>query len=122
MADVSDWLRESGADLDRARAALRRDDEAYALVHAHQPVEKALKAMQVDALDTYERGHNLVQLGQPFEIPARFERTLEDLTPTYTAARYPDMPDPAIDDPARLVDEADGFLTWVRTEWHTGDI
>lgn len=118
MADFDAWLREAKADLDRAQAALNRNDESYALVHAHQSVEKAPKGMQVEAWNTYDRGHNLVELSRDLRVPSRFDRICEDLTPTYTAARYPDMPDPDIDDPSRLVEKTDEFLTWVQTEWH----
>jgi HEPN domain-containing protein len=112
MASFAGWIREAQKDLDRARAALDRDDKEYALYHAHQVVEKSLKGVQAGSLGAIDRTHNLVQLQKSVGCPSRFDRLCEDLTPAYTATRYPDMPDLDVADPESLVERSGELLNW----------
>lgn len=86
--ETREWLRKAKSDLDDARFNIQGNRSQLGAFMLQQAVEKALKALQIEKRETFERTHDLVKLASSMEIPQKFQRTLEELNPIYTGFRY----------------------------------
>ncbi len=90
--EARDWYDGAIVDLEEAFDALKRGRYNWALFAAHQAVEKALKAaIMVLKRARPPRTHDLTRLlaELDIEIPRELATAVSELSPYYTAARYP---------------------------------
>jgi len=90
--EALDWYEGSLVDLEEARSALREGRYNWCLFAAHQAVEKALKAAYIALKRALPpRTHDLVRLVREVgvELPEDLRRSVAELSPYYTVARYP---------------------------------
>lgn len=91
---LQDWLYFAGQDLQAAHILLKEGIFAQTCFHAHQCVEKSLKAVLVFHQAPVPKIHDLKKL---FLLCLRYEellkvhqRSIADLNPFYIPTRYPD--------------------------------
>ncbi len=90
--EVREWIRAAEDDLEDAMVLLEAGRFAAAAFHAHQAVEKALKA-SIIALkgELSPRIHNLIYLARVLDIKdENILDALRRLNPHYRISRYPD--------------------------------
>jgi HEPN domain-containing protein len=85
------WLRHALDDAETARVTLEGRRWAATSLHAQQAVEKALKALWVERKDNEPpRTHDLVRLGDEFDVPREWLGEFAVMTEAYLVSRYPD--------------------------------
>ncbi len=92
--EVSWWLDSAKRNLSRAQACGLGDCEA-SVFWAHQAVEHALKALIIHSGVVPPKTHNLITLYAILKgvlhLSSFEEQQLSELTPYYSASRYPDV-------------------------------
>ncbi len=116
------WLRAAEDDLEDARILLEAGRYAGAAFHAHQAVEKALKAAIIALRgEVPPRIHNLLRLAEILGVDdEKILEALRRLNPHYRVARYPDaangVPMEVYSRPiaSELLELARSVVDWVR--------
>src|SRR3989304_4161626 len=88
--EVADLMRQAEADLDTAH--LNQDHGKFyaAAFFAQQAAEKALKAAHLHGRREPVFTHNLRRIAEALGAPEAVIEDAAELTPEYTASRYPD--------------------------------
>jgi len=116
---VQGWLEKARRDLIIAERELQRQVPFtdIACFHAQQAVEKGLKALLTWHGTIPPRTHVLEDLAL---LLARYEPEAEvkvdevaQLTPYAVASRYPEFPDPSLEEAQTGVATARGLLDWI---------
>lgn len=114
--ETREWLRKAKSDLDDARFNIQGNRSQLGAFMLQQAVEKALKALQIEKRETFERTHDLVKLASSMEIPQKFQRTLEELNPIYTGFRYPDVAEGEIKNVKERLTEVEEIFKWIEKQ------
>jgi len=87
------WLRVARKNLERAEACFNMGDNEACVFWSQQVVEFAFKALWLASGSLPPKTHNLRELYEPVRdlIGQLDEATLSELTPFYSASRYPDV-------------------------------
>lgn len=120
--EIENWWKQAKEDLKVAEDNLNKHAFVTALF-SQQAVEKALKALFILKFQkAAPKTHDLTSLCDEIKVPERIRIIAENLTPTYTFSRYPDI---AQTIPARfysksqasyLLNLAKEALKWLRKE------
>jgi HEPN domain-containing protein len=89
--ETGKWWKQSASDLTTAEYNLKGKRLSAAAFYSQQAVEKALKALQIERSDRFDRTHDLVYLADKLGAPDDIVKLCEIITPFYTATRYPDV-------------------------------
>ena len=88
--DVSDWWRQTEADIDSARFALSGEKYYVVVIFAQQSAEKALKTIYLLRHNELSpKIHDLVELCALVSAPAEIVEQANELSGTYFSSRYP---------------------------------
>lgn len=94
---VKKWLEYAKADLEAAEVLTEHPRSHYSyqltVLHCHQAIEKILKTKIISSGGEPKKVHNLIFLLQEskLDIPDEFKKYIEELSPHYQPARYPDI-------------------------------
>lgn len=113
------WLHKAGGDLAAAQALLQASTPSWtAAFHAHQCVEKSLKAVLVTLHRPFPKSHDIrgLLLLLPEDLGLIIDRRIAaELTESAVAGRYPGTEDPDAKLARELVDKAQRVFKWVKT-------
>ena len=113
--EAKEWLDKSIEDLETAKFNLNGNKYNFAIFLCQQSIEKALKAMQIEKLNKFDKTHDLTRLAKSINAPTEIINFCEDISPYYTITRYPDI--------GESLNKADAFskmkksekvITWVK--------
>ncbi|MBS3099138.1 HEPN domain-containing protein [Candidatus Pacearchaeota archaeon] len=89
--EISNWLRQSEEDLDKARILFENKKFDGVAFNCHQSVEKSLKALYMLKFNQGEKGHSIIHLASKLSVPQEMLSRVRDLNPEYLVSRYPDI-------------------------------
>lgn len=113
--EAENWLNKADEDLATAEDCVRIKRFHASAFYSQQAAEKALKAMQIQLLDRFDRVHDLLMLANSVKAPKEVTNYCTMLTPYYTITRYPDVGDPITPKTAQeLVGKSKGIVEWVK--------
>ena len=116
-AGAKEWFRRARRNLRIASSMLDAGFGDGAGFYAHQGAEFALKALQILRTGTFDRVHDLTKLARDLGAPPRIMRLASDVTPLYTASRYPDIGRRITRRLAETtLEKAKGIVRWVRRQ------
>jgi len=84
------WFERALKDLKDGEFNLKAKRINVAVFLFQQAVEKALKALQIEKLNKFEKTHDLVKLSKSLDAPGKIINAAEKINPIYTISRYPD--------------------------------
>jgi len=87
--EAKEWLEKAREDLDVAEYNLKGNKLSAAAFYFQQAAEKALKALQIEKLNRFERTHDLVILAKSLDTPKEIIEICESVTIYYVITRYP---------------------------------
>ena len=116
--DAKEWYRRSRRYLRVAAANIETGYADVAAFYCQQAAEFALKALQVRLHGRFERTHDLTKLAKDVSAPPRIVRIAATISPTYVAARYPDVGGSRITrrKAEGYLDDARRLVRWVRRQ------
>lgn len=94
MKDITKrWVEYAEKDLEAAQGLLGAKCWQHCVLNCHQAIEKILKAVIIEQDKEPKKIHNLVTLLQnsKLQCPQQFRKYIEQLSPHYLPARYPDV-------------------------------
>jgi HEPN domain-containing protein len=117
--DAQRWVERAESDLFAMRLLSREEASYGTLFHAHQALEKLLKALLLERMPVGPppRTHNLVALADRVGLllPERVLGQLTVLNQVYAPDRYPDIePGYMIDDMQAYVTQVEEMYAWLR--------
>ena len=109
------WLNKAEEDLDTAKFNLNGGKYSFAIFLCQQSIEKALKAMQIEKLNKFDKIHDLTRLAKSISAPAEIINFCEDISPYYTITRYPDIGESLNKtDAFSKLKKSEKVITWVK--------
>ncbi len=120
--EIMNWWEQANADLLVAKDNLQKHPYVTAFF-SQQAVEKGLKALYLLKFQkSAPKTHDLTALCDNLKVPERLRIIAENLTPSYTFSRYPDVAKtiPAkfysVEHASTLLTKATEALQWIRKE------
>ena len=89
--EVRRWWVKAQRDMSDAEYNLNGKRYETAAFLCQQAVEKALKALLIDATQGLLKTHDLVELGRLVHLPQPLHKKAQELTTAYIYSRYPDV-------------------------------
>ncbi len=89
--EVERWLEKANEDLETARYNLKGKRWDAAIFYSQQATEKALKALQIEKLNKFEKIHDLIKLAESVNADKRILDLCDQINPVYFVSRYPDI-------------------------------
>lgn len=112
---VKMWLKFAERDLRSARKNYEIEEYHVSAFLAQQAVEKALKALHIKKTGDFPKIHDLTRLARMVDAPDEIVRLCAEITPAYTAARYPDVAgDFSREEVNELIKSAEKVIEWVK--------
>ena len=109
------WLRFAERDLRSARKNFEIGEYHVSAFLTQQAVEKALKALHIKKRGDFPRIHDLTRLARMIKAPEEIVRYCAEITPAYTATRYPDVAEEfKKEEVEELIVLAEKVIEWVR--------
>ena len=109
------WFKFAERDLRSAKKNYEIEEYHVSAFLAQQAVEKALKALHISKTGDFPKIHDLTRLARMIGAPDEIVRLCAEITPAYTATRYPDVASEFSKDEVReLIKSADKVIKWVR--------
>lgn len=117
QTEQQEWLEKARTSESVARYLLAGRFIADAAFHAHQAIEKALKAILISKTGGLTKTHELVFLGRKAGLPENLIRDCEKLTALFLTARYPDAGrDVGKDDAEKAITIASEVIAWAEQQ------
>ena len=116
--DAKEWYRRSRRYLRVAAHILEAGFADVCAFYCQQASEFALKALQVHLHGRFDRTHDLTRLAKDVSAPPRIVKIAAAISPTYVAARYPDVGGSRITrrNAESYLDDAGRLVRWVRRQ------
>lgn len=109
------WLRQAEEDLKTAEACAKAERLDASAFYSQQAAEKALKAIQIQKLNRFEKTHDLLTLADSVKAPAGIIECCVKLNSYYTITRYPDVGEPIAKETIKdLLDKARKVVEWAK--------
>ncbi|MBU7044904.1 MAG: HEPN domain-containing protein [Theionarchaea archaeon] len=112
------WLKKAKEDLADAKFSISGSRYNLGGFMLQQALEKALKALHLEKYDKFEYTHNLVRLSADFDIPEKYQRICEILTPLYTGFRYPDVAEGNVENIDEILEIAEEMIQWIEKRFN----
>lgn len=90
--EAQSWWQQAREDIDAAQYNFQGSKLSLAAFMCQQAVEKALKALLIQAMNEFPKIHDLVRLARLAKAPQEILELCAKINPAYTATRYPDSP------------------------------
>lgn len=116
--DAREWYRRSLRYLRVAADNIKSGYADVAAFYCQQAAEFALKALQIHHHGRFDRTHDLTRLAKDMSAPPRIMKIAATISPTYVAARYPDVKGSRITrrKAEGYLDDARRLVRWVRRQ------
>lgn len=112
---VKVWLRFAERDLRSAKKNYEIEEYHVSAFLAQQSVEKALKALHIKERGEFPRIHDLTRLARMINAPEDIIKLCAEITPAYTATRYPDVAEEISEsEVSELIEKAERVIEWVK--------
>jgi len=112
---VKTWFKFAERDLRSARKNYEIGEYHVSAFLAQQAVEKALKALHIKKTGDFPKIHDLTRLARTISAPNEIVRLCAEITPAYTATRYPDVAeDFSREEVDELIKSAEKVIEWVK--------
>jgi len=120
--EINDWMKQSEADLRKAKILFREKEFDGVAFNCHQSVEKSLKSVFMFKNKKGKTGHSLIYIAIELRVPGNLLNEIRELSPEYLISRYPDIAGVA---PIDLYTEkrvenyikiAEGVLEWSKAQ------
>ncbi|MCD6493472.1 MAG: HEPN domain-containing protein [Archaeoglobaceae archaeon] len=85
------WLKFAERDLRSAKKNYEIEEYHVSAFLAQQSAEKALKAIHIKETGSFPKIHDLTRLAKLINAPKDIVKLCAEITPAYTATRYPDV-------------------------------
>ncbi|WP_202320526.1 HEPN domain-containing protein [Archaeoglobus neptunius] len=109
------WFRFAERDLRSAKKNYEIGEYHVSAFLSQQAVEKALKALHIKRSGEFPRIHDLTRLARMIDAPEEIIKLCAEITPAYTATRYPDVAeDFSESEVSELIEKAEKVVEWVR--------
>ncbi|MDY6866125.1 MAG: HEPN domain-containing protein [Halobacteriota archaeon] len=88
--EVKNWWKCAKEDLDVAEYCLEGDKIDAAAFYSQQSAEKALKTLQIQKLNRFDKTHDLLVLAKSINAPEEILTECGKITPFFIITRYQD--------------------------------
>ena len=112
------WLKKAREDLDDTKFSISGSKYNLGGFMLQQALEKALKALHLEKYGRFEYTHNLVRLSADFDMPEKYQRICEILTPLYTGFRYPDVAEGNVENIDEILEIAEEMIQWIEKRFN----
>lgn len=85
------WLQKAEEDYGTSSDCIKSKRHEAAAFYSQQAAEKALKAIQIQKLNKFDKVHDLLTLAKSVNAPDEINGYCIALSPYYTITRYPDV-------------------------------
>jgi len=109
------WLKFAERDLKSAKRNYEIGEYYVSAFLAQQSAEKALKAVHIKETGGFPKSHDLTRLARLINAPEKIIELCAEITPAYTATRYPDVAEEFDKkDVEDLIKNAEKVIEWAK--------
>jgi len=114
--ETKEWLDKAKEDMDIAEICYSKNKFGGVAFHSQQAAEKALKALQLEKLNKFDKVHDLVKLGESVGAPRNIIKNCDSLNPLYIETRYPISAKYSKSSSLKFKKYAKEVMEWVKKE------
>lgn len=115
--ETENWWKQAFKDMESAKRIMELGEYHVSAFLSQQAVEKALKALLIEATGNFPRIHDVVELSRRVKAPSRIIELCAMINPAYTSTRYPDVAsDFNKDEVDEILKSAMEILEWIKKE------
>ena len=89
--ETKKWLKKAEMDIKTANYNFEGNIHDAAIFYSQQAVEKALKALQIEGFNRFDKTHDLINLAKSINADKRILELCDKINPSYFVSRYPDI-------------------------------